>query len=131
MEASAKTSPTASTETSMELICIRCPLGCPLQVDVEGDSIVAVMGNQCIRGARYAEEEAVSPTRVVTGFVCVPGAMEPLSLKTAAPVPKDKVVEVANAMRELSVSLPVRVGDVLCNSVCGLDVAILATKDLG
>ena len=33
-----------------ELICIGCPLGCPLTVRLEGDE-VEVSGNTCVRGA--------------------------------------------------------------------------------
>lgn len=84
-----------------------------------------------MRDARYAEEEAVSPSRVVTGLACVPGTMEPLSVKTDGPVPRDMVTEVAYAMRELPVSLPVRVGDALSDGICGLDAVLIATEDLG
>lgn len=115
----------------MKLTCIRCPLGCMLQVDFEGTAIASVSGNQCARGVRYAEEEAVSPSRVVTGFVCVPGVMEPLSVKTDGPVPKDMVFEVARAMQSLELRLPIRIGDTVCSSVRGLGIAVVATKDLG
>ena len=40
-----------------ELICIGCPLGCPLTVRLEGDE-VEVSGNTCVRGADYAKKEA-------------------------------------------------------------------------
>jgi len=115
----------------MELTCIRCPLGCLLQVELAGDGSASVTGNQCARGVRYAEDEAVSPSRVVTGLTCVPGVMEPLSMKTDGSVPKDMVIAVAKAMGGLEVRTPIRVGDVICSSVCDLGVAVVATKDLG
>ena len=39
-----------------ELICIGCPLGCPLTVRLEGGE-VEVSGNTCVRGADYAKKE--------------------------------------------------------------------------
>ena len=40
-----------------ELTCIQCPLGCPLTVTVDGDS-VTVTGNTCPRGAVYVDNIA-------------------------------------------------------------------------
>ena len=37
-----------------ELICIGCPMGCPMTVDMEGDEIT-VKGNHCARGAASAK----------------------------------------------------------------------------
>ena len=39
-----------------ELVCIRCPLGCMLSVQMEGDKVVSVSGNTCPRGKEYAEK---------------------------------------------------------------------------
>lgn len=122
---------TAREGFPVKLTCIRCPLGCMLQVVFEGAAIASVFGNQCARGIRYAEEEAVSPSRVVTGFVCVPEVMEPLSVKTDGSVPKDMVFEVARAIQDLEVHLPIRIGDTICSNVCDLGIAVVATKDLG
>ena len=39
-----------------ELICIGCPLGCPLTVRIDGEN-VEVNGNTCKRGDDYARKE--------------------------------------------------------------------------
>ena len=54
-----------------ELICIGCPLGCPLTVTMEGEQIT-VAGNTCKRGEIYAKKEVTNPTRVVISTVSVP-----------------------------------------------------------
>ena len=65
-----------------ELICIGCPLGCPLTVKMDGDQI-EVSGNTCKRGDDYARKEVLSPTRIVTSSVHVTGgAIEMVSVKT-------------------------------------------------
>ena len=50
-----------------KLICIVCPMGCHLDVDVEDD--YAVTGNQCKRGIAYAKKELTNPTRTITSTV--------------------------------------------------------------
>ena len=45
-----------------ELICIGCPLGCPLTVTMEENGIT-VTGNTCKRGEIYAKKEVTNPTR--------------------------------------------------------------------
>ena len=41
-----------------ELICIGCPLGCPLTVTME-ETGITVTGNTCKRGEIYAKKEAL------------------------------------------------------------------------
>ena len=55
-----------------ELICIGCPLGCPLTVRMEGEQI-EVSGNTCKRGEDYAKKEVLHPARTVTSSVHVRG----------------------------------------------------------
>ena len=50
-----------------ELICIGCPMGCPLTVTLDGGEVVTVQGNTCPRGDAYARREVTAPTRIVTG----------------------------------------------------------------
>ena len=67
-----------------ELICIGCPMGCPLTVEMNGKEVVSVSGNTCKRGATYAEKEVTNPTRIVTSTVRVlGGTAEMVSVKTA------------------------------------------------
>ena len=47
------------------LICICCPLGCPLTVTLENGEVVSVTGNTCPRGAAYGRREVTNPTRIV------------------------------------------------------------------
>ncbi len=74
-----------------ELICIGCPLGCPLTVTMEGTEIT-VTGNTCKRGEIYAKKEVTNPTRVVTSSVHVEGGVIAMvSVKTKDDIPKDKI----------------------------------------
>lgn len=111
--------------------CICCPLGCSLEVsfDAEG-GIAAVEGNVCARGADYAASEATSPQRMVTSVVCVKGCLEPLSVKTASPVPKQCVQDVLDVCASLCLAVPIAAHEVVIADVCGTGVDVVATKSL-
>ena len=53
------------------LICICCPLGCPMTVILENSQVVDVQGNSCKQGAVYGQKECTNPTRMVTSSVRV------------------------------------------------------------
>ncbi len=42
------------SETTRELTCIGCPLGCSITVTMNGTDVVSVTGNTCPRGDAYA-----------------------------------------------------------------------------
>ena len=66
-----------------ELICIGCPLGCNLTVEMDGGQVVSVNGNTCKRGDDYARKELTDPRRIVTSTVPVAGGNLPVvSVKT-------------------------------------------------
>ena len=111
-----------------ELICIQCPMGCPLKVTVDGDS-VTVTGNTCPRGAVYGKKEVTNPTRTVTSTARVEGGEIPrVSVKTATDVPKGKIRDVMTEIRALLLKAPVRIGDVVLSNVAGTGADVVATK---
>lgn len=114
-----------------ELICIGCPLGCNLTVQMEGGSVVSVSGNTCKRGDDYARKEMTDPRRIVTSTVRVAGGRLPVvSVKTASDIPKNKIVECLVQLKNVEVSAPVKIGDVILENAAGTGVAIVATKDI-
>ena len=73
------------------LICICCPLGCPLTVALENGEVVSVTGNTCPRGAAYGRREVTNPTRIVTSTALVSGGVLPfVPLKQPPISPKVK-----------------------------------------
>lgn len=115
----------------IQLTCIGCPLGCPLQVEQENGQVVKVTGNTCPRGEAYGRREVTHPTRVVTSTVRVSGGVLPVvSCKTAAEVPKDQMFAVVRALKEIEVPAPVTIGQVLAENVAGTGVSVIATRNL-
>ena len=98
------------------LTCIECPIGCEMEVGVEGGKAVYVKGNSCPRGKMYAENEVVCPKRVVTSTVRAKnGTMIPV--KTDKPVRKDDVFEVMKKINAATCDAPVKIGDVIVENI--------------
>jgi CxxC motif-containing protein len=115
------------------LICIGCPLGCPITVELDGHNIVSVTGNTCPRGDAYARKEVTNPTRIVTSTVRVSGSKTgavTVSCKTRTDVSKQKIFDVIRDIKSVTVSAPVRIGDVIRPNVAGTGVDMIATKDI-
>ena len=114
-----------------ELVCIQCPMGCPLSVTVSDDGAVSVTGNTCPRGAVYGEKEVTHPTRTVTSTVVVEGGEIPrVSVKTSSDVPKEKIFGVMEDIRASRVKAPVALGDVIVSNAAGTGVDVIATKSV-
>ncbi len=112
-----------------ELICIGCPMGCPLVVELEGSDIVSVKGHTCKRGEVYARKEVTNPTRIVTSTVKVEGGkVDMVSVKTRDDIPKGKIFECVKALKGVTVKAPVHIGDVIVANVADTGVDIVATK---
>ena len=111
-----------------DMTCIICPRGCALKVEINSDNIT-VTGNSCPKGKQYAIDECTNPTRTVTSSVRVENREDTMvSVKTASPVPKDKIFEVMRLIRAKSVCAPVGIGDIRIKEVFGTN--IVATKNI-
>jgi len=112
------------------ITCVGCPMGCRLNVQLEDGKVTGVDGAGCGRGAAYARQECVCPTRVVTTLVKVEGRRAPLSVKTSRPVPKARIAACLKAIHEVRAVPPVRVGDVLVRNICDTGVEVVATMEI-
>ena len=107
-------------------------MGCGLSVVTEGGSVISVTGNTCRKGVEYAESECTDPRRMVTGSVLVRGGEWPLVPgKTESAVPKGKIFEVMDAIKEAEIHAPVYAGDVLIKNAAGTGVNVIAGKAVG
>ncbi len=115
-----------------ELICVACPLGCPLSVEMnEKGEILSVSGNTCPRGEKYAIDECTNPVRMLTSTVKVNGGSLPVvPVKTSKPIPKDKMFECMKVINSEVVDAPVRMGEVIICNVCDTGADIVATNEV-
>ena len=116
------------------LTCIGCPLGCAINVTVDDTGeIVRVQGNTCKIGTDYAKKEITNPTRMVTSLVRLRGATSGtrvVSCKTRSDVPKSKIFDVIQDIRDITLNAPVRIGDIVKANVAGTGVDMVATKEI-
>ncbi|MCR4622403.1 MAG: DUF1667 domain-containing protein [Clostridiales bacterium] len=111
-----------------EMVCIVCPRGCRLTVD---EASGAVTGNSCPRGEAYGRSEILDPRRVYTGTVRINGAALPrCPVKSSAPIKKPLIMDVSRQMDKVTLSSPVKRGDVAIKNVLGTGVDIIVTRDM-
>ena len=111
-----------------EFICISCPMGCHLKVDVDNKTVT---GNTCKRGEIYGLNEVTNPVRVVTSTVKVNGGELPVvPVKTAGAIPKKLNFECMKVINETTVNAPVKMGDVLIKDVLGTGIDVVASRDI-
>ena len=112
-----------------ELVCIVCPKGCRLHVDEENG--YAVTGNSCPRGAEYGHNEIKNPMRVLTSTVKLTGGLyRRCPVKTEKAVPKGKLLEIVQELNAVSLTSPVKIGQVALENAAGTGVNVIVTKDL-
>ncbi|SHH13721.1 CxxC motif-containing protein [Butyrivibrio fibrisolvens DSM 3071] len=114
-----------------ELICIGCPMGCMLTVNMEDADNITVTGNTCPRGEAYGKKEVTNPTRIVTSSVkIIDGTIARVSVKTENDIPKGKIFDIMKEIRDTTVTAPIHIGDVILKNVADTGVDVIATKDV-
>lgn len=111
-----------------ELICISCPMGCHLKVDIENQTVT---GNTCKRGEVYGIKEVTNPVRVVTSTVKIKsGELPVIPVKTKEAVPKDLNFKIMEVLRQVEVEAPIKIGQVIVENILGSGVDIVATRSI-
>ena len=95
----------------------------------KSESGIEVTGNTCKRGEKYAIAEVTAPTRTVTSSVAIKGGeIARVPVKTAAPIPKDKIFVALDEIKTVELAAPVEIGDVIVKNVAGSGVDVVATR---
>jgi CxxC motif-containing protein len=105
-------------------------MGCQLTATVEDGFVTKVEGNQCPRGEKYAKTEVVNPVRTLTTTVKVLNG-DPLPVKSAAPLRKDKLFDCMAVLRNVTVTAPVSMGAIIVGDLCGTGVDMVSTASIG
>ncbi|MBR5157124.1 MAG: DUF1667 domain-containing protein [Clostridia bacterium] len=115
-----------------EIICTVCPRGCHILVEGDEKSVFSAEGYSCKRGLEYANTEYLSPVRILTTTVKISGIDgDLLPVRSAKPLPKDKLSECMDIIKKTEVKLPVKRYDTVIADICGTGTDIVATKDIG
>jgi CxxC motif-containing protein len=117
-------------------VCVVCPRGCALEVEVEAgrgaSRVLALRGNGCKRGEDYARSEVVDPRRSLTSTVRVLGlGRRRLPVRSSASLPLGRLAEAARALDGVTITKPTACGEVVVSDLLGLGVDIIATDSIG
>ena len=112
-----------------EIICTVCPRGCHIMVEGDGEKVLSAEGYSCKRGVEYANTEYAHPVRILTTTVKMAGVEgDLLPVRSAKPLPKEKLFDCMAVIRQVEVQLPVACHDVVVANICGTGVDIVSTK---
>lgn len=114
----------------MNLVCINCPRGCKLVVEnINGE--IKVTGNFCPRGEKYAISELTNPLRTLTTTLPIKSELyKRLPVISSAPLPKAKVIDAVKALKDVEVTAPIKMGDIVVEDILGLGIDIVASKSI-
>lgn len=113
-----------------QMTCLVCPVSCLMDIRPEGDQFL-VSGNLCPRGRDFALREMTRPMRTLSSTVKTDSLDRPvLAVKLSGPLPKDRLMEAMEVIRQVRVQAPVQGGQVLLTNVLGLGVDLVATSSL-
>ncbi len=110
-----------------KVTCVVCPIGCEITVKVKGKEILELSGYQCKRGTDYARAEVIEPKRVLTTTVRLENGHF-LPVKTAEPIPKERIFDAIRELKDVEVKLPVKMGQVVHKNIVGSNVDVVATR---
>ncbi len=115
--------------TEHEIVCVSCPVGCQIKVQIEGGKLTRLEGHRCPRGEAYARQEALEPKRVLATSVKVEGGACPLtSVRTDRPVPKERLTELMKEIKRLTIKAPVEIGQVVAPDLLGTGADLITTR---
>ena len=98
-------------------------------MELDGKEILSVTGNTCPRGKEYAVNECTRPVRTVTTTVrCEDGGL--VAVKTANPIPKDKMLEAMKIINKTVAKAPISVGDIIIEDLFGSPVVATQEKTI-
>jgi len=110
-----------------EFTCVVCPWGCLLKIHDEN-----ISGYSCTRGLKYAQKEQTDPRRSISGSVRIVGAVQnALPVKTSEPIPKHLLLEAAKLLSTVTVSPPIKTGDIIVPDILGTDINFIASISMG
>lgn len=114
-----------------KFLCVSCPVGCALTVEVDGINVLHVEGHTCPRGTKYAENEVSNPLRVFSSTVRVEGGALPVCpVRSAQPIPLNKIFDITKEVARKTAQAPLKIGQVIVENVCGTGVDIVTSRSL-
>ncbi len=114
-----------------EMVCITCPLGCRLELEIEDGDVKAVYHHSCQRGIEYAKQEYYDPRRMVTATAPIEhGVVKRIPVRTSAPIPIKQVNALLNAIYSLQLEAPIQLGTPVITNFAGTGVDVITSRKI-
>jgi len=112
------------------IICTVCPVGCRMRVSIQDGKVINVSGNDCSRGIKYANIEAVAPLRTLTTTIKVKNSDLPVtSVKSSLPLLREDLPRCMKIINQLEATAPLKIGDVVIENILGTGSNIIVTRN--
>ena len=113
------------------LICVSCPMGCHLDIEIPAQGPWQITGNQCKRGLVYAKAELTNPVRVLTSTVKIlNGFLNRVPVRTSDALPKPMLFDAMKVINKVVLQAPVKMGDVVIQDLLGTGIDVLASRSM-
>ena len=114
-----------------EIICIKCPLGCRMNVELDGSDVTDVEGHQCKQGKKHAQKEVLFPGRVLTTTVKTDILEFPLlPVRSNKEIPKDQLMSCMDEISKQQATSPTQIGQPIIKDILGIGVDIIACRTI-
>ncbi len=114
-----------------EMVCVTCPIGCRMELELEDGDIKAVQHNSCKRGVEYAQQEYYDPKRMVTTTAAVSnGILQRVPVRTSAPVGIQHIHALLQAVYTLTIEAPLPIGTPVIENFGETGVDVLTTRNV-
>lgn len=112
-----------------QLICVNCPKGCHITVDLENGKPVNVSGYTCEQGKKYAMQETIDPMRVLTSTVKLEnGTLNVLPVITEHEIPLRLWKIAMKEISKVSIKAPVKQGQIIIEDFLHTGVNLLSSR---
>ena len=96
-----------------KLICIKCPLGCPIHVE-RSEKTILLSGNKCKIGESYAIKEIRNPMRILTTTVFIKGGTRCLlPVRSEEDIPKHLIRKCIKELSSITIKAPIKCNDII------------------
>ena len=111
--------------------CVICPLGCEIDVELQGGNVVSMGGNKCQKGKEFVLQELEEPMRILTTTVPIKGAKwAMLPVRTDKAIPKRLLFKVIEQLADIELQAPIKMYDVILKNTAGTGANIVATRNM-
>ncbi len=111
--------------------CVICPLGCEIDVELQGGNVISMEGNKCQKGEEFVLQELEEPMRILTTTVPIKGAKwAMLPVRTDKAIPKRLLFKVIEQLADIELQAPVKMYDVILKNTAGTGANIVATRNM-